>query len=288
MELSNNKRMEEYVEKSMRTAKRLMAEMQKGTRLYSSKTKEGLLNYQFIVKHDNGKVEQYSKFGEMNTNQQTVSTKISSPVKPPIADGNLSPLTQPNDTYESDAKEKGEESSEEEEEVVEEMEEVEGERMSYTVFNEDKNELFYKNLRFKVDSEKDFFDAVEKTKEDEKKTDGWKKNGRCIHCDDVQCHIFKYGKYAINMANATRQGNSYNDRKKLLNAFYDAYNNASSYMKYINSGHPTCQITEDDLEYLPHCCYTLMDNWLGNIRHIRIAELNKKKECKSNKRQRTK
>ena len=151
----------------MSTAIRLMKEMEKGTRLYSSKTKDGLINYQLIVKHERGKVEQYSKFGETKANQPPETINISSPTTDcPIGDNSLVPLTQPNiNTYELDAKEKGEEDIEKEEEEEETQRDM---SESYTLFNKDKNELFYKNLHFKVDSNKEFFQAVERTRKDEK------------------------------------------------------------------------------------------------------------------------
>ena len=93
--------------------------------------------------------------------------------------------------------------------------------------------------------------------------------------------------FAINIANANRQGNTKKEREKLLLSFYDGYHNASQYMRFINGGYPRQQITEDDIDSLPHCCYRLMDNWLHNIKATSIKESGDNHESNI-KRQRTK
>ena len=147
--------------------------------------------------------------------------------------------------------------------------------------------MFYRDPHFEVNSDKEFFAVVHKTRKDEKKVNGWSLNGKCIHCNETQCHIYKFGRFAINIANANRQGNTKKEREKLLLSFYDGYHNASQYMRFINGGYPRQQITEDDIDSLPHCCYRLMDNWLHNIKATSIKESGDNHESNI-KRQRTK
>ena len=123
MEENNKKRIEHHLKKSMSTAIRLMDDMDKGTRMYTSTSNNGHVNYQYIIKHNNGKVEQYSKFG---TPSAQLPEQINLPVAsndPPSDTSDLLPLTQPDDTDDDTDIDKPERKEEVEEVTKEEEEE---------------------------------------------------------------------------------------------------------------------------------------------------------------------
>ena len=134
-----------------------------------------------------------------------------------------------------------------------------------------------KNLeKFAFDSDKEYNIAVLQTRNDKatRYEERWWSEGKCIYCKDTNlCHIYKYGPFCINIANANRKGNGKTERGKLLLGFCDAYHNASQYTKIAKSGLMKEQIHESDIEHLPHCTYRLiMDNWLKGMKASSRAE----------------
>ena len=251
----NTKTVEKYVNSMAAKAERFMEGMECGTHLYTKKDGDGLLNYQYILKHSTGRVEQYVKLGT-NLMEPPVTTTSPPPDRPNSNEVML--FTQRN-------------AQEPQEEEVEEEEEDEKTVLLATV-SEENNDKAKEGIE--LDSREEYENAVADTRHDEatKYEERWWSTGKCVHCGDINlCHIYKFGPYCINVANATRVNSSQQERKKLVVAFCDAYQYASQYAKFIKDPYDHQQIQEDDLENLPHCTYRLMDNWLRQIKEANRA-----------------
>ena len=263
----NSKRVESYVNSMADKASQYMEETASGSRLFTSMHPNGDLNYLYMIKQPCGRIDQYTKFVKKDSTPKdsTTPTEVIVPNAPtPSPDRNansnldLMPLTQPN--FDGGAlKEEQEEEGMEEKTVLDTVDEKS------------------KGTKFEFDSHDKYEKAVAETRRDEAtKYDAlwWSKSG-CVHCGDSNlCHIHKFGAFCINVANATRQGSDKEDRKKLLNAFCDAYQYVTQYARYIKEDPIGIhrQIVEDDLENLPHCTYRLMDNWLKAIKRKNGSE----------------
>ena len=261
----NSKTVERYASSMADKAIRFMSEIESGTRLFTSTGTNGDFNYQYLVKQPCGRIDQYTRFGNKKMDPPS---EIDTPVPKaptPSPDRNhanpnlqLTPLTQPN-FDDGEVKEKDEEEKLEEKTVLATLIEEKSKDMPKPEF----------------DSREEYEKAAEKTRNDEASNNDerWWSLGKCIHCGDTNlCHIYKYGPFCINIANATRQGNSKKERERLLVAFCEAYQYASQYRKYMKNPHDHQQIHADDLENLPHCTFRLMDNWLKAIKKASGAE----------------
>ena len=261
----NSKRVEDYATSMAEKASRWMTNVECGNRLFTSQPPNGDLNYLYIIKQPCGRVDQYTKFGHRDPKLPTeINVPKVTPKAPMPSPNNASqsinltppPFTQPNFDNGEDKKE-----DEEEEKTI--MLASIGDEKS----NEVKKELF--------NSSEEYENAVSRTRRDEetKYEKRWWSTGKCIHCGDANlCHVFKFGQFCINAANATRKGSDTEERRKLLNTFCDAYQYAAQYVRYIGeSPGPHRQIQEADLENMPHCTYRLMDNWLKAVKQTSKA-----------------
>ena len=283
MESIDTERIDNYAMVTSSNAERIMKNVKNGHRLYTYTDEEGRLNYQYISNKPCGKVECFSKFGKpfskfgYPTDTQPETLQIINSQGDSEYTKDVKPMTQEEtktQLFKDDASD---------EEGKMEKEEVEKGTMLAIPSG------YEKEGYFEFNSWNEFNKAAEKTQKDEQSSvERWYANGSCIHCKDrTLCHIYKYGEYAINMANANRNGNNKQVREKLLISFYDTYHNAVQYMRYTKSNNDREQIKESEIEHLPHCTYRLMDNWLDGIKEKhKVFREDQKMQKESKKRQR--